>query len=129
MQTEQPTFSLDAARAPLWFGADAGWGDAVRAARADQKQPFGGKATLARLELAVADPAATARRYHQGVGLAVLTREDGSAELPIGAQLLRVVPSGRAVPGCSIVIAGTAGGPRSVDLLGCRFEVEVALAE
>jgi chromosome condensin MukBEF MukE localization factor len=31
MQTGQPTFSLDAARAPLWFGADAGWGDDVRA--------------------------------------------------------------------------------------------------
>ena len=30
MQTEQPTFRLDAARAPLWFGGDAGWGDAVR---------------------------------------------------------------------------------------------------
>ena len=31
MQTEQPTFRLDDARAPLWFGSDAGWGDAVRA--------------------------------------------------------------------------------------------------
>src|SRR5437763_11372843 len=31
MQTEQPTFRLDDARAPLWFGADVGWGDAVRA--------------------------------------------------------------------------------------------------
>src|SRR5436309_8133817 len=31
MQTEQPTFRLDDARAALWFGADAGWGDAVRA--------------------------------------------------------------------------------------------------
>ena len=30
MQTEQPTFRLDDARAPLWFGGDAGWGDAVR---------------------------------------------------------------------------------------------------
>jgi phage/plasmid-like protein (TIGR03299 family) len=30
MQTEQPTFCLDDARAPLWVGGDAGWGDAVR---------------------------------------------------------------------------------------------------
>ncbi len=30
MQTEQPTFRLDEARGPLWFGGDAGWGDAVR---------------------------------------------------------------------------------------------------
>jgi phage/plasmid-like protein (TIGR03299 family) len=31
MQTQEPAFRLDDARAPLWFGADAGWGDAVRA--------------------------------------------------------------------------------------------------
>ena len=31
MQTQEPTFRLDDARAPLWFGADAGWDDAVRA--------------------------------------------------------------------------------------------------
>ncbi len=31
MQTDLPTFRLDDARAALWFGADAGWGDAVRA--------------------------------------------------------------------------------------------------
>jgi phage/plasmid-like protein (TIGR03299 family) len=30
MQTTQTTFRLDDARAPLWFGGDAGWGDAVR---------------------------------------------------------------------------------------------------
>src|SRR5947208_9062 len=30
MQTEQPAFRFDDAHAPLWFGADTGWGDAVR---------------------------------------------------------------------------------------------------
>jgi phage/plasmid-like protein (TIGR03299 family) len=30
MQTAQPAFRLDDARASLWFGGDAGWGDAVR---------------------------------------------------------------------------------------------------
>ncbi len=30
MQTTQPTFRPDEARAPLWFGANSGWGDAVR---------------------------------------------------------------------------------------------------
>jgi hypothetical protein len=31
LQIQEPTFRLDDARAPLWFGADAGWDDAVRA--------------------------------------------------------------------------------------------------
>jgi hypothetical protein len=30
MQTQEPTFRLDDALASLWFGGDAGWGDAVR---------------------------------------------------------------------------------------------------
>jgi hypothetical protein len=105
------------------------WGDAARAARAEQEQPFGGKATLARLELAVDDPMTVAGRYHESVGLAVLPGPDGAMDLPIGAQLLRFVAANRTVPRCSVVIAGTAGSPRSVDLLGCRFEVEVADTE
>jgi hypothetical protein len=31
MQTHETTFRLDDARAPLWFGVNAGWDDAVRA--------------------------------------------------------------------------------------------------
>src|ERR1700682_2168698 len=38
MQTGQPTFRLDDARAPLWFGGDAGWGGAVRTLAASARQ-------------------------------------------------------------------------------------------
>jgi hypothetical protein len=102
----------------------AEWGPAARAARADLVHPFGGKASLARLELAVPDPRAAARRHHEGVGLAIVAEGDGLPELPIGPHLLRFVhPSGG--PATTIAIAGTAGGPRSVSLIGCRILVDV----
>jgi hypothetical protein len=103
----------------------AEWGAAARAARAEVVHPFGGKAVLARLELAVTDPEAAAARIHAGVGLAVLPSADRSRDLPIGPQLLRFVPGSAAAPPSTIVIAGTAGQPRSVDILGCRFLVVV----
>jgi hypothetical protein len=106
--------------------AGAEWGQAARDERADHVHPFGGRATLARLELAVVDPRAAGRRYHEGVGLALLEDPDGTPELPIGPQLLRFVAPSRGEPAATIAIAGTAGGPRSVELLGCRFLVEVA---
>jgi hypothetical protein len=42
METAQPTFRLDDARAPLWFGYDAGWatlsGPSTPARRDAQRQ-------------------------------------------------------------------------------------------
>jgi hypothetical protein len=104
----------------------AEWGPEARAARADVVHPFGGKATLGRLEIAVPQPTAAALRYHDGVGLAVLPDVDGIIDLPVGPNLLRFVPPAPGDPTVSIVIDGTAGQPRSVDILGCRFLVEVA---
>ena len=102
------------------------WGPDARSARADAVHPFGGTAVLARLELAVHDPSAAAWRHHAGAGLAILPEADGSRSLPVGPQLLRFVPRAAATPAASIVIGGTVGQPRSVDILGCRFVVEVA---
>jgi glyoxalase-like protein len=104
----------------------AEWGPEARADRAEVVHPFGGKATLGRLEIAVRQPAAAASRYHDGVGLAVLPEVDGSIDLPVGPNLIRFVPPSTADPPATIAIDGTAGQPRSVDILGCRFLVEVA---
>jgi len=104
----------------------AEWGRAARDARAELIHPFGGKAVLARLELAVADPAAAAARHHAGVGLEVVADPDGTPELPIGPQLLRFVRRTRGEPRATIAIDGTAGQPRSVELFGTRFLLEVA---
>jgi hypothetical protein len=106
--------------------AGAEWGAAERVTRADRVHPFGGRATLARLEIAVDDPHHAARRLHAGVGLEVLDEADGTIDLPVGPQLIRFVGRGPGVPATTIAIFGTAGAPRSVDLLGCRFLVEVA---
>jgi hypothetical protein len=104
----------------------AEWGTDARADRAEIVHPFGGKAVLARLELAVPDPAAAAARHHDAVGLEVLPELDGTLDLPVGPQLLRFVRPKRGDPRTTIVIAGTAGQPRSVEILGCRFLLEVA---
>ena len=104
----------------------AEWGREARSARAEVVQPFGGRAVLARLELAVDDPHAAAARHHAGTGFAILPGTDGTRSLSVGPQLLRFVPRSPVTPAASIVIAGTAGRPRSVDILGCRFIVEVA---
>jgi len=104
------------------------WGADARSARGEVVHPFGGKAVLARLELAVDDPSAAAWRHHLGAGLAILPEAGGSRSLPVGPQLLRFVPRTAATPVASIVIGGTSGQPRSVDLLGCRFLVEVAMS-
>lgn len=99
----------------------AEWGDGARADRARISHPFGGRAVLARLELAVDDPTAAAARLHEGLGLAVLEEIDGTIDLPVGPNLLRFVPRAAALPLATIVIAGTDGQPRSVAILGCRF--------
>jgi hypothetical protein len=104
----------------------AEWGAEARDARAQLVHPFGGKAVLGRLELAASDPGGAARRHHQAVGLAVLSDDDGTPDLPIGPQLLRFVPRVPGEPAATIAIDGTDGQPRSVDLLGCRFLLEVA---
>jgi hypothetical protein len=102
------------------------WGGKARADRAEVVHPFGGKAVLGRLEIAVKEPAVAAARHHEAIGLAVVPDIDGSPDLPVGPNLLRFVHRGARVPRAAIVIAGTAGQPRSVDILGCRFLLEVA---
>jgi hypothetical protein len=101
------------------------WGEAPRRARAEFIHPFGGRARLIRLELAVSDPGGLADRYQAALRVPSLRHSGDRADLPIGGQVVRLVREGAGVPPATIVIGVTAGRPRSVDLLGCRFEVEV----
>jgi catechol 2,3-dioxygenase-like lactoylglutathione lyase family enzyme len=105
---------------------DAGpeWSAAARQRRRDAIQPFGGRAALAAVMLPVSDPEAAAERHGRLLGLPVSQRADGAAELPIGPQVLRFVP-GSTADAVEVVIAGSSGQPRSADLLGCRFRIEV----
>jgi hypothetical protein len=103
----------------------AEWRPEERRARGEQVHPFGGLASLARLELEVDDPVAVGRGYGVGLGLQPVTVDDGGVDFPLGPQLLRLRPRS-GLPDATIVILGNAGGPRSVDLFGCRFQVEIA---
>ena len=103
----------------------AEWRPAERQERAEHVHPFGGLASLARLELEVDDPVGVARGYSEALGLQPVAVDDGGVDFPLGPQLLRLRPRS-GLPDATIVILGNAGGPRSVDLLGCRFVVEVA---
>jgi hypothetical protein len=104
------------------------WGDSARRERAAFVHPFGGTARLVGLELAVADPAATAAAWERTVGIVLPPGPGavpGEREGTVGEHRLRLVPasSGGAagVPTARVGIAGTAGGHVLVDLLGVRF--------
>jgi hypothetical protein len=102
------------------------WGATARQARAEAIQPFGGKARLSRLELAVADPDGLADRYQAALRIPSLRHSGGKADLILGGEVVRLVPEGPGIAAATVVIAATAGKSRSVDLLGSRFEIEVA---
>lgn len=103
----------------------AEWGPEARAARAAVIQPFGGTARLARLELALDDPAAAAARYRANLGLSVLRETDAAVDLQIGPHVLRLVRQTAGTPAAAIVITASAGLPLTVDILGCRVRREL----
>jgi len=108
--------------------AGAEWGAGARLARRRARQPLGGHVEIVGLELAVADPAAAAKRYRAGLGLAIRQGSGGAVRVAIGSQGIVFVPDSGDVPPSAIVIAATGGEPRSLDVLGCRFVVEVTRA-
>ena len=103
----------------------AEWRPAERADRAGRSHPFGGTASLARLEIEVDDPRAVGARYTEALGIAPVAVDDGGVDFPIGPHLVCLRPRS-GLPDATIVIVGSAGGPRSVDLLGCRIQVAIA---
>lgn len=104
------------------------WGPEARRERAAFVHPFGGTARLVGLELAVADPAATAATWERAVGVALLPAAGpvpGEREGTVGEHRLRLVPAATddaaGVPRARVGIAGTGGGRVLVDLFGVRF--------
>ena len=116
------------------------WSDAARRARAAFVHPFGGRARLVGLELAVDDPAEVAAAFARTVGLTFKPAagpEPGDLEVRVGEQAIRLVavasgsastPGARPAsaqsgrdPAARIGILATAGTPTLVDLFGVRF--------
>jgi hypothetical protein len=105
----------------------AEWGEEARRARAEFVQPFGGQARLVRLELAVDRPDRLADGYQAALRVPSLRHSGGSADVPIGNQVVRLVREGQGVPAATLVLEVTTGPRRSIDLLGCRFELDVGV--
>ncbi len=116
---ETPFLIEHASSGPEW-GADA------RRGRAEQVHPVGGAARLRRLEVAVSDPARLAARYRVEVGLTFGPPGGAILDCQVGDQVLRLLPAGHDRPDAAVVIAISSGRPRDVDLLGCRFRLELA---
>ena len=116
------------------------WSDAARRARATFVHPFGGRARLVGLELAVHDPAEVAAAFAGTIGFTFSPAagpEPGDLEARVGEQAIRLVAAAsasRSAPGARpasaqpgrdpaarIGILTTAGTPTLVDLFGVRF--------
>ena len=105
------------------------WGPGAREERRRLVHPFGGRARLAGLELAVADPDAVALAYRDRLGVALAAQPDGARGRSVGVEptigTIRVVRAGAGVAAATILIEMSAGSARDVDLLGCRFRLAV----
>ena len=105
--------------------AGAEWSAEARRARAEFAHPFGGRAALIRLELAVDDPDEWAGRYEAALRIPSRRHPGGAVDMPIGGHVLRLVPALAGGPDATIVLEVSAGRSRSLNLLGCRFEIEL----
>lgn len=104
----------------------AEWTDDDRTRRATEEHPLGGPARLARVELPVADMKTMTMRIHRDLGLPFRPSlaGDGARDASVGRQILRLL---RAGPGTlpAVVVRG-GSSERSVELFGCRWQVEPA---
>jgi catechol 2,3-dioxygenase-like lactoylglutathione lyase family enzyme len=97
----------------------AEWSADALAARRAFVHPIGSPAVLARLDLAVADPQALAADCHRDLDLDFW--EIGSAAVcAVGRHVIRLVAD---EPETTVVIGAAIASPRSVHVLGLRFEV------
>jgi hypothetical protein len=114
---EAPPFLIQHA----YVGAE--WSHAALAERARFAHPIGSPVILARLDVATDDPPGTAAVLHDQLGLDFWAVAD-LAVVDIGPHVLRLVPR-REMPVPAVITLGAeVGAPRTVELLGVRFDVE-----
>jgi hypothetical protein len=101
----------------------AEWGREALAERARFAHPIGSPVILARLDVATDDPPETAAVLHEQLGLDFWAVADlGVAD--IGPHVVRLVPR-REMPVPAVITLGAeVEAPRTVELLGVRFDVE-----
>jgi hypothetical protein len=106
-----------------YVGAE--WSRAALAERASFRHPIGSPVILARLDLATGDPPSTAAVLHEQLGLDFWAVAD-LAVAAIGPHVIRLVPRGEMAVPAVVTLAAEVESPRTVELLGLRFDVERA---
>ena len=99
------------------------WGRAALAERAAYPHPIGSPVNLVRLDFATGDPPTSAAAIHQRVGIDFWAVAD-LAVAEIGPHVVRLVPRREMAFPAVITLAAEISAPRTVDLLGIRFDVE-----
>lgn len=101
------------------------WGPAALAERASFRHPLGSSVHLARLDLATGDPPSTAAVLHEQLGIDFWAVAD-LAVADIGSHVVRLVPRGEMAVPAVVTLSAQVESPRTVELLGLRFDVERA---
>jgi hypothetical protein len=102
----------------------AEWGAAILDQRAAFRHPIGSPVRLVGLDLAVADPVASAAEYSKQLGM-TFSSIGGAVVCSIGQHVVRLVPRAAAAAPLVVTLAAEAA-PRTAELLGVRFIVEQA---
>jgi len=106
-----------------YVGAE--WSHAALADRTTFRHPLGCAVALARLDLATGDPPSTAATIHEELGLDFWAVAD-LAVCTIGPHVLRLLPRREMAVPAVITLAAAVDVPRTVELLGMRFDIERA---
>jgi hypothetical protein len=99
------------------------WGTQGLAARRSATHPIGTPAVLHRIDLATPDPVDLAATYARELGLEFWSVAD-LAVCTVGPHAIRLVPSREMEVPAAVVIGAGVDGPRTLEALGMRFDVE-----
>jgi len=102
----------------------AEWGTDALAQRAGYVHRLGSPVRLVRLDLAVADPTASAAEHAQQLGM-IFSLVGDSAVCSIGQHVVRLNPASQADAPVVVTLAADVQ-PREVELFGVRFRIERA---
>lgn len=104
-----------------YVGAE--WGADALADRARFAHPLGSPVLLARLDIAASEPASVAADLHEALELDFWAVAD-LAVADVGPHVLRVVPRREMAVPAVVTLGAEIDAPRTVDLLGIRFDLE-----
>ncbi len=103
----------------------AEWGAEALAQRAAFRHPIGSPVGLARLDLATDDPPSSAATIHAQLGIDFWAVAD-LAVTDVGPHVIRLVPVREMAVPAVVTLTAEIDAPRTVELLGMRFDVERA---